>query len=225
MVEDRDAAPLRESGPTAAQRGGRAELGGRREIDKLDKVIAKLGTMPRILCWKCRKLTPFELDRCQHCGSAFAGSTGGAYGSGRTAATLRTIPVPKPAPEPPKRTLSQIFEDLQRVHDVASSSRNDRPREKEVSLHLYQCPSCGRFVSEQATECACGVGFASNAAVTLACPECGSHVPADEEGCPVCGVRFAMDHGADSVVYTCPRCGAHVASDALRCGCGVWFED
>lgn len=184
--------------------------------------------MPRILCWKCRKLTPFELDRCQFCGSAFAGSTGGAYRSGRTAAP-HTIEVPRADPEPPRRSLAEIYEDLQRVHDVSAPLRRDRPtgprREKEVSLNLYQCPSCGRFVSEQAEECACGVRFAAEAPSTLACQECGSQVPSYEDGCPVCGVGFDADVGQGSVVYACPRCGAHVASDAVRCSCGVWFED
>src|SRR6266581_4130417 len=68
---------------TVAQRAEYVGVGGRRDTD-MDKVMAKLGPMPRILCWKCRKLTPFELDHCQHCGSAFAAGTGGAYGSGRS---------------------------------------------------------------------------------------------------------------------------------------------
>ncbi len=204
-----------------AHRGARAEPGGRREIDQL---LAKTGTMPRILCWKCRKLTPFELDHCQYCGSAFAGSTGGAYGSGRVA-TSRTLQVPKADPEPPRRTLAQIFEDLQRVHDVSGNTRKGRPRGKQVSLNLYQCPACGRFVSEQARDCVCGVRFAADGPSTRTCPECGSHVPSDTDACPVCSVRF--DPGLDSgtIVYVCPRCGSHVTSDAVRCSCGVWFED
>lgn len=206
-----------------AHRGARAESGGRREIERL---LATTGTMPRILCWNCRKLTPFELDHCQYCGSAFAGSTGGAYGSGR-AASARTPQIANVEAEAPKRSLSQIFDDLQRIHDVSASTttRKGRSRGKQVSLNLYQCPACGRFVSEQAKDCACGVRFASDGPSTRACPECGSHVPFNEDACPVCSVRFAPGLDSGTIVYACPRCGAHVASDAVRCSCGVWFED
>src|SRR5439155_7710780 len=64
----------------ALQRGMRQDMNAPPEIDKR---MSNLGTMPRILCWKCRKLTPFELDRCEHCGSAFAGGTGGVYANER----------------------------------------------------------------------------------------------------------------------------------------------
>src|SRR5690348_2965976 len=96
---------------TVVQRSSHHEVSSRRETDKL---MAKLGTMPRILCWNCHKLTPFELDRCQHCGSAFAGSTGGAYASGAVVAS-RPTSVPRPGRERPKRTLAEIVEDLQQV--------------------------------------------------------------------------------------------------------------
>jgi RNA polymerase subunit RPABC4/transcription elongation factor Spt4 len=189
----------------------------------MDKLMAKLGTMPRILCWKCRKLTPFELDRCQHCGAEFAGATGGAYEAGRVSAP-HTAPPPKASRGPPKRTLTEIVEDLRGVRDL-SASRPGRPREKELSVRLYQCPACGRFVSEQATECVCGVRFAPMSEVTFACPECASRLPSDVDVCPVCGVGFEPSGGSSGYVYACPRCGVHVSSDAVRCSCGVWFED
>lgn len=215
-----------------AQRSGRIEVGARREIDKL---MAKLGTMPRILCWNCRQLTPFELDRCQHCGSAFAGSTGGAYGSGRTGTSrnvtskgrtgsTRSLTSSQEALQSSRRSLTQIYDDLRRIHDVSALPIN-HAREKGVSLHLFQCPSCGRFVSEAATECACGVRFAPNTDLTFTCPECDSHVPGTENACPVCGVEFEPDARATNVAYACPRCGANVSSDAVRCSCGVWFEE
>src|SRR2546422_23937 len=133
--------------------------------------------MPRILCWKCRKLTPFELDRCEHCGSPFAGSTGGVYGSDRRSRP-RATSTPKPSSGPRKRTLLEIVEDLRHVNEGTTSVRG-RPREKELSVRLYQCPTCGRFVSEQSTECVCGVRFAPMSADTFSCPECGSRVPSD----------------------------------------------
>ena len=185
--------------------------------------MAKLGTMPRILCWNCRKLTPFELDRCQHCGSAFAGSTGGAYGSSRKG-TPRSVNASREALQSSRRSLTQIYDDLRRIHDL-SVAPMDRPRDKEASLHLFQCPSCGRYVSEAATECACGVRFAPNTDLTFSCPECDSHLPGTENSCPVCGVEFELDARATNVAYACPRCGANVSSDAVRCSCGVWFED
>jgi predicted amidophosphoribosyltransferase len=202
------------------QSGARHEMNSRRENDKRPP---KQGTMPQILCWNCHKLTPFELDRCQHCGSAFAGSTGGAYGSGGVPAS-RAPSGPKPARVRPKRTLAEIVEDLQQMEDGPPSVRG-RPRERELSVHLYQCPSCGRFVSEQATDCVCGAGFAPISEVTFACPECASHVPSDVDACPVCGAGFESLGGSGGYAYACPRCGVHVASDALRCSCGVWFED
>src|SRR2546428_8527747 len=42
---------------TMIQRSTHHELNSRREIDKL---MAKLGTMPQILCWNCHKLTRSE---------------------------------------------------------------------------------------------------------------------------------------------------------------------
>src|SRR5437660_9103164 len=97
----------------------------------VDQIMKSLGTLPRILCWNCHKLTPFELDRCQHCGSAFAGSTGGAYSSGRVP-TSRPVSAGKPGRERPKRTLAEIVDDLQEVDEEPTSSRG-RPREKELS--------------------------------------------------------------------------------------------
>ncbi len=106
-----------------------------------------------------------------------------------------------------------------------TTSVRGRPREKELSVRLYQCPSCGRFVSEQSTECVCGVGFAPMSAVTFSCPECASRVPSDVDACPVCGRGFGPSGGGSEYVYACPRCGVHVTSDAVRCSCGAWFED
>jgi len=174
---------------------------------------------PGILCWNCRKLTPFHEDRCQFCGAAFAGSTGGEYAMSR----LVDRPARRP-PTPPadvSRTLSDLLADIQKVHDVAT-----RPspllREADTSVVLFQCPSCGRFVSERATACVCGTRFAAHAP-TFACPECDSRVPELEDACPVCGTRFEPER--PEVSYSCPKCGVLVAADAIRCACGVWFED
>lgn len=205
---------------TALQRGMRQDMNAPPEIDKR---MSNLGTMPRILCWKCRKLTPFELDRCEHCGSAFAGGTGGVYANERKPRS-RPIPAPKPSSGPRKRSLLEIVEDLRHVNDATTSVRG-RPREKELSVRLYQCPTCGRFVSEQSTECVCGVRFAAMSSSTLPCPDCGSRVPSDVDACPVCSRGFTPSGGASDYVYACPRCGVHVASDAVRCSCGAWFED
>jgi len=122
-----------------------------------------------------------------------------------------------------RRSLREIVEDLQRVRDLADSPR-EPPRDEEVSLLLYQCPSCGRFVSQAAQACACGVRFAPPSEMTFQCPECASRVsPGDE--CPVCGVEFRAATFRNDPVYACPRCGTHVESDAIRCSCGAWFED
>ncbi len=165
--------------------------------------MAKLGPMPRILCWKCRKLTPFELDHCQHCGSAFAGGTGGAYGSGRSV-NSRIGPVARGSSKARGRNLTQVFEDLQRVREIDGPSwgqRKARPRGKEVFVELYQCPSCGRIVSEEATDCECGVRFAESTTLPFACPECGATVPSGSGGCPVCGVTFGPAGDLDLLVY------------------------
>ena len=177
---------------------------------------------PRILCWNCRKLTPFELDRCQHCGTAFAGSTGGAYGPHRPG--FRSIPVPKAEPPAPSRSLAELIADLQKVHDVSDlHAAHADADDQEGTVEVFQCPACGRFVSEEATSCACGVRFASSTSATSACPECGSMVPVLDDACPVCGIEF--EPGTESIAYACPRCGAHVALDAVQCSCGAWFED
>src|SRR5712692_815409 len=97
--------------PTVLQRGTRQDLNAPRDLNKL---MSSLGSMPRILCWKCRKLTPFELDRCEHCGSAFAGGTGGVYSSDRKSRS-RATSSPKAAAAQPKRSLLEIVEDLRHV--------------------------------------------------------------------------------------------------------------
>jgi len=190
----------------------------------VDQIMKSLGTLPRILCWNCRQLTSFELDRCQHCGSAFAGGTGGAYRSGRIpkSDSFARAEVGSTGLRP--RSLREIVEDLQRVRDLADSPR-EPPQAEEVSLLLYQCPSCSRFVSQASEDCACGVRFAPASEVTFQCPECGSNVPSGEDWCPVCRVEFRAASRRDHLVYSCPRCGTQVDSDAIRCSCGAWFEE
>lgn len=207
-------------GPTAVQGRARVIRKSGRASDGLKKAMDSL---PRILCWKCRRLTSFELDRCEHCGSAFAGSTGGAYRSPRKLTSSSSRPV-EPQPAIRSRSLREIVEDLSRVRDLADSPREPPRDDGEVSLLLYQCPSCGRFVSQSAEECACGVRFAAGDELTFQCPECGSMVPSDEAGCPVCHVEFRAASLQDHLIYSCPRCGAQVDSEAVRCSCGVRFE-
>jgi len=214
-----------ERSASVSQRGPRSTVTARREIDKLMK---SLGTMPRILCWKCRRLTPFELDRCQHCGSAFAGSTGGAYrGSERlstSSSTSSSFVREEEQPVTRARSLREIVEDLRHVRDLSAPPRQRR-REEEESVTLYQCPTCGRFVSQASKSCACGAQFAPLPPSMFECPECASSVPVGKSLCPVCGVDFRSASRRDAHVYACPRCGAHVKSDAVRCSCGAWFED
>src|SRR5438094_8006345 len=85
----------------ALQRGMRQDMNAPPEIDKR---MSNLGTMPRLLCWKCRKLTPFDLDRCEHCGSALAGCTGGVYAHERNPRP-RPTRARKPASVPRRRPL------------------------------------------------------------------------------------------------------------------------
>src|SRR3989304_3676790 len=95
---------------------------------------------PRILCWNCRKLTPFELDRCQHCGTAFAGSTGGAYGPHRPG--FCPTSVPKAQPPAPSRSLAELMADLPEVHDV--SHLLAAPAHEDVQqgpVEVFQCPA------------------------------------------------------------------------------------
>jgi len=190
---------------------------GHEDASGVREAIRSEAREPRILCWNCKKLTPYYEDRCTFCGSRFAGSTGGVYAS-------RSVPR-APADDrelaEARRTLLQLFEDLQRVHDVSSRRRYD-PETHEESVTLFQCPACGRFVSENAPSCVCGVKFAAESE-TFTCPECGSHVPSRDAPCPVCRTRFG--EGATELVYECPRCGVEVAADASRCACGVRFED
>lgn len=174
---------------------------------------------PGVLCWNCRSLTPYEEDECQSCGAAFGGSTGGAYATTRTGERPR---IREPPPKPEKmRSLADLLKDLGRVHDVSARVAEIRIAEADVPT-LFQCPSCGRFVGEQATSCACGVRF-SESSGTFPCPECDAVVPLLDDECPVCGVHF--DEDVPHVSYACPRCGTPVSADALRCTCGVWFED
>jgi predicted amidophosphoribosyltransferase len=187
-----------------------------------DRMMKSLTAVPQVLCWRCRKLTPFEVDQCEHCGSPFAGSTGGAYSSGRSVREDSS----RPAKASGRRTrsLAEIVEDLRRIRELSESSRKVSRRSsqrQEGYLYRYQCPACARYVSEQATACACGVRFA----VTFECPECASSVPFGRDACPVCRVDFRASGLSGGHVYMCPRCGSHVSADAPRCSCGARFMD
>jgi hypothetical protein len=186
---------------------------------EFDRNLKTLSATPQILCWRCRNLTSFEVDQCEHCGSPFAGNTGGVYASGRFRRD-ESVPASKKTGRR-TRSLAEIVEDLRRIRDLTESFEEPSRREKGFQ-YLYQCPACTRYVSQRATACACGVRFA----VTFECPECASSVPSGRDACPVCGVNFRTGGGsAGSTLYMCPRCGAHVAADAFRCSCGARFLD
>lgn len=191
---------------------------GHEDVSEVREAIRSEGREPSILCWNCRKLTPFYRDRCTSCGARFAGSTGGVYSA---ASSLPKVKEEDHDLAEARRTLLQLFEDLQRVHDVSSRRRYD-PATHEESVTLFQCPSCGRFVSEDSASCLCGVKFAPESERSV-CPECGSEVPDLDGVCPVC--RSRMDAAPSDVIYQCPRCGAEVSAEALRCACGARFED
>ena len=194
---------------------------GRADASGLREAVPEPERTPRILCWKCRRLTPFHEERCEFCGARFAGSTGGVYA--RSPAVVRSLPlVPSDDLEltEARRSLLQLFEDLQRVHDVSSAHRYDPVRHEET-ITLFQCPSCGRFVAQDADACMCGVLFASESAP--ACPECGTPLAAEGARCPVC--REGAREDPSEYLYSCPLCGAEVSEDAVRCSCGARFED
>lgn len=221
MGQKRDALPVpRMPGAKSVQRSARPDTASSREMTR---IMAKLGSMPQVLCWNCRKLTPFELERCKHCGSPFAGGTGGEYADGTPPPRSRRAPERTGSK---KRTITEIFDELQRVHhEFAPSPPRERSAVFGDSASLYQCPACGRFVSEQSTECLCGARFAGFPKETFSCPECGSHVPSDSASCPVCRIGFEIEGVPSLGVYACPRCGTQVASDQIRCSCGAWFEE
>ncbi len=189
----------------------------REDVSGVREALREDARAPRILCWNCKKLTPFQEERCEHCGARFGGSTGGMYGRSRTV-NARVPPAPSDDEElaEARRSLLQLFEDLQRVHDVSSSHHYDASR-REETITLFQCPSCGRFVAEDAADCACGVRFASDS-ISGACPVCGSHLPAGSDVCAVCA-----EHGPE-IAYACPLCGAEVSEDAAQCSCGARFQ-
>ncbi|HYM40525.1 MAG TPA: hypothetical protein VEY12_10385 [Thermoplasmata archaeon] len=191
------------------------DAGGIREAETREE------RTPRILCWKCKKLTPFHEERCEYCGARFAGSTGGVYSSRRiTVASVPSVPSDDEELAAARRSLLQLFEDLQRVHDVSSERRYDPVRDAET-ITLFQCPTCGRFVSHDADECVCGVRFAAEPTVAV-CPDCGAPLPAQDAACSAC--RAAGREPASDVSYACPLCGAEVTADAVRCVCGARFE-
>ncbi len=173
---------------------------------------------PKILCWNCKKLIPFQEDRCEFCGARFAGSTGGMYATRRiTVASVPAVPRDDEELVAARRSLLQLFEDLQRVHDVSSARHYDPVRDAET-ITLFQCPSCGRFVSEEAADCVCGVRFVAEPSVPV-CPTCGTPVASPGASCANC--RHELD---EDLMYACPLCGAEVSADAVRCACGARFE-
>ncbi len=194
----------------------------REDVSEVREAVAGVERAPRILCWNCRKLTPFQEERCEFCGARFAGSTGGMYASRRiTVASVPSVPPDDPELAEARRSLLQLFEDLQRVHDVSTARHYDAARDTET-ITLFQCPACGRFVSESAADCACGARFASEPSFGV-CPECGTPLPGPGAACSRCAGAFPG--GSESLMYACPLCGAEVTAEAVRCACGARFED
>jgi hypothetical protein len=205
--------------PTLKQQSARSDPKAR----EFDRLFRNLGSMPQVLCWSCRRLTAFEVDRCEHCGSPFAGSTGGAYRAGRMPTDM-PVSAARTTERPRGRSLAEIVEDLRRIRDLSHSPRRSA-RRGEAYRYSYQCPSCDRYVTEQATTCVCGVRFAPPSTGSFDCPECAANVPFGHDSCPVCRVDFRRAGLRDEYVYACPRCGSRVGADAFRCSCGVRFQD
>lgn len=191
----------------------------REDVSGVREAVSEDVRTPRILCWNCKRLTPFREERCEYCGARFAGSTGGVYRAAHP--TVPLAPADDAELAEARRSLLQLFEDLQRVHDVSSARRYDPVREEET-ITLFQCPSCGRFVAEDADECLCGVHFAPATRISV-CPECGASVASDGDLCPACRARTR--DGPSEIAYACPLCGSEVSADAVRCTCGARFEE
>src|SRR3990172_8427251 len=114
---------------------------------------------PGILCWSCRRMTPYSEDGCQKCGAAFAGGTGGEYSISRiSTAPRRRTPLETSAT--PSRTLADLLRDRGRVRDLPTSARRRPPGPAQAPM--FECPWRGRFVEEDARSCACGVRFAAS---------------------------------------------------------------
>jgi len=204
---------LKGESPMEVHRMSREDAGGVREA------VTGGTRAPRILCWNCKKLTPFHEERCESCGARFAGSTGGVYATRRiTVASVPSVPAEDEELVEARRSLLQLFEDLQRVHDVSSARHYDPVRDAET-ITLFQCPSCGRFVSQEAADCICGVRFESEDS-QAACAECGAPLVSPGAACPACEGRLR-----EEVLYACPLCGAEVSAEAVRCACGARFEE
>lgn len=192
----------------------------REDVGGIQNAASHDARTPRILCWKCKKLTPFHEEKCESCGARFAGGTGGMYSASRiTVATVPAVPSDDRELAEARRSLLRLFEDLQRVHDVSSARHYDPVRDEET-ITLFQCPSCGRFVSPTAMDCTCGVRFAPLTSVPV-CSRCGGAAESDGM-CLTC--REAMHADASELLYACPLCGSEVSADALRCACGARFE-
>jgi len=193
----------------------------REDVSGVREAMPLEGRTPRILCWSCKRLTPFHQERCEFCGARFAGSTGGMYSSARVVVPrVPSVPADDEELAEARRSLLQLFEDLQRVHDVSSAHHYDPVRDEET-ITLFQCPSCGRFVAEQATDCACGVRFSAEPEPSV-CPQCGTPISGDDGSCPAC--RGRLEEESSDLLYACPICGAEVSEDAVRCTCGARFE-
>ncbi len=163
---------------------------GRKEPARLREALESGDHESRILCWNCRRMTPVGADRCESCGSPMSR----ASSDPRRPFSRANLPDASDDAElaEARRTLLDLFEDLQRVSDVSARPAVETAEEPGSAI-LFQCPSCGRFVAEDAVLCACGARFAAGTPdlqVQYECPRCGTHVSAEAASC-VCGARFA----------------------------------
>lgn len=61
--------------------------------------------------------------------------------------------------------------------------------EEDIYEEVLQCPLCGAYVNEDATECQCGAQFDTEMEI-YTCPECSAEVDPDASRCPGCGLIF-----------------------------------
>jgi len=111
------------------------------------------------------------------------------------------------------------IEDLAAAKGIGEAhAENIKKHLEEKSASLYLCPSCGAFVSTDATEC----------------ENCGAFMGGVEEEADEIEEELAQEifgeeaepapkpTGSGASLYLCPECGAFISSDATECPqCGV----
>jgi len=149
------------------------------------------------ICPSCGSFVAGEADRCPHCGIVFDEAE-----EEKPKAQAEIAPMGTPIPDEVRDALRGLGIDPEKAKGMKARSRWDAGTGEEAP-GLYLCPSCGGFITAEATRC----------------PTCGVTIEGEEQAAPAAEAHVVSK--APGLANVCLECGAFNASGAELCStCG-----